>query len=57
MRCCYGSAFDWMSDFDKAVAQGMGFRVRLTDEEAATALRKFSSSAFSFRERENRGLT
>jgi predicted nucleic acid-binding Zn-ribbon protein len=30
----YGSAFDWMSDFDKAVAQGMGFRVRLTDEEA-----------------------
>ena len=44
----FAGAFDWMSDFDKAVAQGMGFRVRLTDEEAATALRKFSSSAFFF---------
>jgi hypothetical protein len=29
----FGSSFDWMSDFDKAVAQGMGFRVRLTPEE------------------------
>jgi len=30
----YGSSFDWISDFDKAVQQGMGFRVRLTDTEA-----------------------
>ncbi|MGI9069300.1 MAG: hypothetical protein ACR2HX_23230 [Pyrinomonadaceae bacterium] len=30
----YGSTFDWMSDFDKAVAQGMGFRVSLSAEEA-----------------------
>lgn len=36
----YGSAFDWMSDFDKAVAQGMGFRVRLTDEEARNGFAK-----------------
>jgi hypothetical protein len=26
--------FDWISDFDKAVAQGLGFRVPLTGEEA-----------------------
>jgi hypothetical protein len=36
----YGGAFDWMSDFDKAVAQGMGFRVRLTEEEARTGFAK-----------------
>jgi hypothetical protein len=36
----YGSAFDWMSDFDKAVAQGMGFRVRLSDEEARNGFAK-----------------
>ena len=36
----YGSAFDWMSDFDKAVAQGMGFRVKLTDEEARNGFAK-----------------
>lgn len=36
----YGGAFDWMSDFDKAVAQGMGFRVRLTDEEARDGFAK-----------------
>lgn len=36
----FGSAFDWMSDFDKAVAQGMGFRVRLTDEEARNGFAK-----------------
>jgi hypothetical protein len=36
----YGSAFDWMSDFDKAVAQGMGFRVRLTEEEARNGFAK-----------------
>ena len=30
----YGSTFDWMSDFDKAVAQGMGFRVSLSSAEA-----------------------
>jgi hypothetical protein len=29
----FGSTFDWMSDFDRAVAQGMGFRVRLEPEE------------------------
>lgn len=36
----YGTAFDWMSDFDKAVAQGMGFRVRLTDDEARNGFAK-----------------
>ena len=36
----YGSSFDWMSDFDKAVAQGMGFRVRLTEEEARNGFAK-----------------
>jgi hypothetical protein len=36
----YGGAFDWMSDFDKAVAQGMGFRVKLTDEEARNGFAK-----------------
>ena len=36
----YGSAFDWMSDFDKAVAQGMGFRVTLTDDEARNGFAK-----------------
>jgi hypothetical protein len=30
----FAGAFDWMSDFDKALEQGMGFRVRLTEEEA-----------------------
>jgi hypothetical protein len=36
----YGGAFDWMSDFDKAVAQGMGFRVRLSDDEARNGFAK-----------------
>ena len=36
----YGSAFDWMSDFDKAVSQGMGFRVRLTDAEVRSGFAK-----------------
>jgi hypothetical protein len=36
----YGSAFDWMSDFDKAVEQGMGFRVKLTDDEARNGFAK-----------------
>jgi predicted nucleic acid-binding Zn-ribbon protein len=36
----YGSAFDWMSDFDKAVARGMGFRVLLTDAEARNGFAK-----------------
>lgn len=36
----FGSAFDWMSDFDKAVAQGMGFRVTLTNAEARTGFAK-----------------
>ncbi|MGI8732066.1 MAG: hypothetical protein ACR2LM_02045 [Pyrinomonadaceae bacterium] len=30
----YGNSFDWMSNFDKAVEQGMGFRVRLNEAEA-----------------------
>jgi len=30
----YGTSFDWMSDFDKAVALGMGFRINLSAEEA-----------------------
>ena len=36
----FGGAFDWMSDFDQAVAQGMGFRVRLTDQEAHNGFAK-----------------
>jgi predicted nucleic acid-binding Zn-ribbon protein len=36
----FGGAFDWMSDFDKAVDDGMGFRVRLTDAEAASGFAK-----------------
>jgi hypothetical protein len=36
----FGKSFDWMSDFDKAVAQGMGFRVRLTPEEAGNGFAK-----------------
>ena len=31
----YGPQFDWMSNFDKAVEQGMGFRVPLNPGEAA----------------------
>ena len=30
----FGKTFDWMSNFDKAVEQGMGFRVRLNETEA-----------------------
>ena len=36
----YGSSFDWMSDFDKAVDQGMGFRVRLSEAEAGNGFAK-----------------
>jgi hypothetical protein len=36
----FGSTFDWMSDFDKAVEQGMGFRVSLTDDEARAGFAK-----------------
>jgi hypothetical protein len=31
----FAGSFDWMSEFDKAVKKGMGFRVRLTNEEAS----------------------
>ena len=30
----YGSSFDWMSDFDKAVEKGMGFKVPVNETEA-----------------------
>jgi len=30
----FGTSFDWMSDFDKAVNLGMGFRIDLSDAEA-----------------------
>jgi hypothetical protein len=30
----FAGQFGWMSDFDTAVAQGLGFRVRLSDQEA-----------------------
>ena len=30
----FGASFDWLSDFDKAVNLGMGFRINLSDEEA-----------------------
>lgn len=36
----YGSTFDWMSDFDKAVEQGMGFRVSLSDAEVRSGFAK-----------------
>src|ERR1700752_67906 len=36
----YGSSFDWMSNFDKAVQQGMGFRVSLNAEESRNGLAK-----------------
>jgi hypothetical protein len=36
----YGNAFDWMSNFDKAVEQGMGFRVSLSAEEARNGFAK-----------------
>jgi hypothetical protein len=30
----FGPTFDWMANFDKAVAQGLGFRVDLSEQEA-----------------------
>jgi hypothetical protein len=36
----FAGEFDWMSDFDKAVEQGMGFRVALTEEEAVNGFER-----------------
>ncbi len=36
----YGAAFNWMSDFDKAVDQGMGFRINLSPAEARDGFAK-----------------
>ena len=36
----YGTSFDWMSDFDKAVNLGMGFRINLSAEEASGGFTK-----------------
>lgn len=36
----YGNTFDWMSDFDRAVEQGMGFRVSLSDAELRNGFAK-----------------
>ena len=36
----FGTAFDWMSDFDKAVSLGMGFRISLSDVEARAGFTK-----------------
>ena len=36
----YGTSFDWMSDFDKAVSLGMGFRIDLSDAEARDGFAK-----------------
>ncbi len=36
----FGASFDWMSDFDKAVNLGMGFRINLSDEEARDGFTK-----------------
>jgi len=36
----FGGTFDWMSDFNKAVEQGMGFRVPLSPEEARDGFAK-----------------
>jgi hypothetical protein len=38
-KLAFGAAFDWSSDFGKAVAAGMGFRIPIT---AAQAVRGFS---------------
>jgi hypothetical protein len=43
----FGSEFDWTSNFDKAVSNGMGFRIPLTAGEAARGLTKYWSSAFT----------
>lgn len=36
----FAGEFDWMSDFDKAVEHGMGFRVELTEEEAVNGFER-----------------
>jgi hypothetical protein len=36
----FAGEFDWMSDFDKAVEQGMGFRIALTEEEAVNGFER-----------------
>jgi predicted nucleic acid-binding Zn-ribbon protein len=36
----YGGSFAWMSDFDKALEQGMGFRVSLSEAEARNGFAK-----------------
>ena len=36
----YGPQFDWMSNFDNAVEQGMGFRVPLNPERSGRRLRE-----------------
>lgn len=36
----FGTSFDWMSDFDKAVNLGMGFRIDLSDAEARDGFTK-----------------
>lgn len=36
----FAGEFDWMSDFDKAVEQGMGFRVGLTEKEAVNGFER-----------------
>ena len=36
----FGTSFDWMSDFDKAVNLGMGFRINLSDAEARSGFTK-----------------
>ena len=43
-------AFDWMSDFDKAVEQGMGFRVTPDAEEAQRVRQNFRPGSDFVRE-------
>ncbi len=38
----FAGAFDWMADFDKAVEQGMGFRVPLSEAEARDGFARVS---------------
>ncbi|HYV04034.1 MAG TPA: hypothetical protein VFB82_05600, partial [Blastocatellia bacterium] len=39
----FGASFDWMSDFDKAVGLGMGFRIDLSPEETRNGFARISA--------------
>lgn len=39
-KLLFGEAFDWMSDFPKAVALGMGFKIPITPQQAVNGFSK-----------------